>query len=432
MSTNKAVTIGCIGMTHLGLVHALAFAEKGYTLVCYDENSRLIEQLKLAQWPINEPGFEELARKNQVRLQFTDRCSHLNACDIVFISYDVPTDDEGQSHLRVIYQLLKQVIPILNKKTALVLLSQVPPGFTRQIDWPKEQLFYQVETLIFGRAMERALYPERYIVGVHAPHQSLTPAYAALLASFQCPILTMRYESAELAKISINLFLISSVSTTNTLAEICENVGADWEEIAPALRLDKRIGPHAYLSPGLGIAGGNLERDLATIVQLGHQHEANTEVVQAWLRHSRYCRDWVLRCLATEKFCVKAPIICMLGLAYKPNTHSIKNSPSIALISQLKDYKIQVHDPIVSVTSFPHVIQHQSIRDVICGADIIILMTPWSDYQTITWDALSTHMRGNIVIDPYRLLPQCIPSGFKYFSLGQPTRCTEQKEAAYV
>ena len=115
---------------------------------------------------------------------------------------------------------------------------------------------------MFGRAVERATKPERFIVGSPDPGSALPPALDTYLRSFGCPILPMRLESAELAKISINCCLVASVSVTNTLAELCERIGADWSEIAPALRLDKRIGPFAYLSPGLGLAGGNLEREI--------------------------------------------------------------------------------------------------------------------------------------------------------------------------
>ena len=138
-------------------------------------------------------------------------------------------------------------------------------GLAASAKAPSVTWFYQVETLIFGAAVKRAMEPERFIVGALDPSAALPESYASFLKAFGCPVLVMRLESAELAKIAINFFLVSTVCTTNTLAELCESIGADWGEIAPALRLDRRIGPHAYLKPGLGIAGGNLERDLVTV-----------------------------------------------------------------------------------------------------------------------------------------------------------------------
>jgi len=420
--------IGCVSMMHLGLNHSAAFAEKGFNVICYDENSDLIEELQKHNLPIIEPGLDELIAKNTSLMQFTYDVNQLSRCDLVFIACDVPTDDAGNSDLSIIYRLVELIKPVLSEKACLVLLSQVPPGFTRKIDLPKERLFYQVETLIFGEAVERALYPERYIVGTNNSNQTLPEMYFQLLNAFDCPILKMRYESAELAKIAINLFLVSSVSTTNTLAEICESVGADWREISPALRLDKRIGEYAYLNPGLGIAGGNLERDLTTIIQLGQQYSTNTSVVQTWLQHSQYCRDWVWRCLSKNILNkIKDPRICILGLAYKPNTDSIKNSQSMLLLKQLEGYTVFLHDPVVKID---HIGFKDSLQDAISEANIVIIMTPWDQYSELTFKVpKNSTAQCNVVIDPYHVLKiNCNHTKIMYFSLGE--KPIASKEAA--
>src|SRR5262249_36843979 len=190
--------------------------------------------------------------------------------------------------------------------------------------------------------------PERFIVGVADPRKPLHAALQAYLGSFGCPILPMAYESAELAKISINFCLVASISVANTLAEICEHVGADWSDIAPALKLDKRIGPGAYLAPGLGIAGGNLERDLRTIIKIGEAENTDVGVVRAWLANSAHRKEWTWKTLKTEVLSPNADAtIAVLGLAYKENTHSTKNSPSLALLENLRGKSIKVHDPVV-------------------------------------------------------------------------------------
>lgn len=440
MNENKKIKIGCVGMTHLGLVHAVAFAEKGFSLICYDQQVSVIDNLQAHQLPVNEPQLDDFVKNNASRLQFTADVNQLTQCDIVFIAYDVPTDDHGNSNLKVINQLLEQVKLALSSEASLVLLSQVPPGFTRQINVEKNRLFYQVETLIFGSAVARAMYPERYIIGANEPTTVLPAAYLQLLSSFDCPILKMRYESAELAKISINMFLVASVTTTNTLAEICEHIGADWEDIAPTLRLDKRIGQHAYLTPGLGIAGGNLERDLNTIIKLGRTHTTDTDTVSAWLKNSQHRRDWVLRCLQTQVFNhIKNPLICVLGLAYKPNTHSVKNSPSIALINQLKSYQVNAHDPIVNDQHGTHAKKQNDIFKAIENADVVIIMTPCDEYKNLSIANIVKHMNGNTIIDPYRILSinsnleaSTQITALNYYSLGQCSMQVEQKELDYA
>lgn len=418
---NKKITIACMGMTHLGLLHAAAFAEKGFNLICYDENKQLIQSLQKNELPVSEPKLDELVEKNAARLQFTDDVSVLRQCDLIFIACDVPTDSEGNSDLSIIYRLIDLVKPVLSSAASLILLSQVPPGFMRKIDVPQERLFYQVETLIFGNAVARALYPERYIIGVQEVDRALPDAYLQLLATFNCPILKMRYESAELAKISINMFLVSSVSTTNVLAEICENIGANWQEIAPALRLDKRIGQSAYLNPGLGIAGGNLERDLNTIIKLGALHKTDTRVVSAWLDNSKHRRNWVLTCLEEHVLTsIKNPLICTLGLAYKENTHSIKNSPSIALLQKLTAYQIKSHDPVV-VDNVTHAKQQVTIAEAIHGADVVIIMTPWDHYRNLSLEFIHSNMKGSVIIDPYQVLKfdEKEMEDISYFTLGK-------------
>src|SRR5262249_7021885 len=188
----------------------------------------------------------------------------------------------------------------------IVVLSQVPPGYTRARQLSGRLLYYQVETLVFGRAVERATKPERFIVGVPEAGQPLPLALETFLDAFGCPILPMRFESAEFTKISINCCLVASVSIANTLAELCERIGADWSEIAPALKLDRRIGTYSYLTPGLGLAGGNLERDLATIMRLAEEYGTDAGVIQAFVANSAHRKDWALRILHDVMFS-KAP-----------------------------------------------------------------------------------------------------------------------------
>ena len=304
----------------------------------------------------------------------------------------------------------------------------------RKIDVSLERLFYQVETLIFGNAVARALYPERYIIGVQEVDRPLPDAYLQLLTTFNCPILKMRYESAELAKIAINMFLVSSVSTTNVLAEICERIGADWQEIAPALRLDKRIGQSAYLKPGLGIAGGNLERDLNTIIKLGALHKTDTRVVSAWLDNSQHRRDWVLNCLEKHVLTsIKNPLICALGLAYKENTHSIKNSPSIALLQKLTAYQIKSHDPVVK-DDVTQAKQQATIVEAIHEADVVIIMTPWDHYRDLSLAYIRSNMKGSVIIDPYQVLKldEKEMENIHYFTLGKQSIKQATKEMNHV
>ena len=403
---NKPV-IGFAGMTHLGLVSGVSASEKGFRLVCFDPDEQRTSDLARGSLPVSEPQLDDLVAKNKDRLTFTSDAAALAQCDVVYVAPDVPTDDQGSSDLGPINALLDKVFAAARPDAVIVILSQVPPGFTRGKMRPGRLLYYQVETLIFGRAVERALQPERYIVGCADPGKPLPPAYAEFLAAHGCPILPMRYESAELAKISINMCLVASVSTANTLAELCEKIGADWSEIVPALKLDRRIGQYAYLAPGLGISGGNLERDLATVCNFADKHGTDAGVVRAWIANSRHRKGWAARTLREALPAGKTDaVVAIWGLAYKENTHSTKNSPSIAAISELQDVTLRVFDPIVPWNPAWHARTTACLTalEALAGADALMILTPWDDFRKIGPAAIVAAMNGRIVLDPYRVL----------------------------
>ncbi len=417
-------TVGFAGMTHLGLVSGIAAAEKGFKVICYDPDDKRIAAIKLGELPVSEPQLDELFEKNRERLVFSSQAGVLRECDVVYVAPDVPTDDNGKSDLGTINALLKTVFAATTERTTLVVLSQVPPGFTRSKQRERRSLYYQVETLIFGRAVERALFPERYIVGCADPQDGPPAAYKTFLAAHDCPILPMRYESAELAKISINMFLVASVSASNTLAELCEKIGADWSEIVPALRLDRRIGQFAYLTPGLGIAGGNLERDLATVIDFAERHRTDGGIVRAWVANSAHRKKWAAETIQSELL-NSAPdsTVAVWGLAYKENTHSVKGSPSLLTIRNLPDTKLRIHDPVVPASAANHgfFVEAETALDALEDADALMIMTPWQDYKDIAPADIAARMRGRLVLDPYGVLDaqSARNAGLRHVTLGR-------------
>ncbi|MGE0280665.1 MAG: nucleotide sugar dehydrogenase [Rhizobiaceae bacterium] len=403
----SAPRIAYAGMTHLGLCSAIAAASKGFDTLGFDPDKRLTAGLKPGHLPVNEPDLDNLLEKNSARMRFSSDPAALRPCDLVYVAPDVPTDDNGQSDLSGLDALLKTVLAATGPETIVVVLSQVPPGYTRSRQQPGRQIYYQVETLVFGRAVERATLPERFIVGAPEPGKPLPAALETYLKAFNCPILPMRFESAELTKIAINCCLVASVTVANTLGELCERINADWSEIAPALKLDRRIGAYSYLSPGLGIAGGNLERDLATVIRFSEQHDTDAGLMKAFIANSKHRKNWPIRTLREEILSQKPDAtIGVLGLAYKENTHSIKNSPSIELIRQLNDHPIRVFDPVVPPGAAPHPKTHGAVDalDAAKGVDALAIMTPWPQFRDLAPSELARVMRGRLVLDPYRVL----------------------------
>jgi UDPglucose 6-dehydrogenase len=420
-------TIGFAGLSHLGIIYSAATIAKGFPVVAFDARPGLALEISNGHFPVSEPGLEQLVAENRALVSYTDDVSALAACGLIFVALDIATDENNNSDLGPLEALLQKLFERASKNTTLVILSQVPPGFCRKLCSRLRtdlNLYYQVETLVFGNAVERAVHPERYMVGSAEPNSEIPDLYRQFLEAFNCPLLMMRYESAELCKIAINCFLVSSVTTSNTLAEVCEKIGANWSELVPALRLDKRIGPHAYLNAGLGIAGGNLERDLVTIRNLAAEHGTDAGIVKAWQENSTYRKDWVLRNLFMQGLLTHRgeTILGVWGVSYKVDTHSIKNSPSIALMQALKGFNIQAYDPAArwNPLDYAGVKTCDSELDAAKGADALVVMTPWKEFSQVSLEHVRQAMRGRDVLDPYGALDEsiCKSLGFRYRRLG--------------
>ncbi|HYR89128.1 MAG TPA: nucleotide sugar dehydrogenase [Terriglobia bacterium] len=424
---NDTSTIGFAGLSHLGIVYSAAATAKGFSVAAFDPQPELVKDLVTGHLPILESGLEELVRQNRALIRYTADPEALGSCALIFIALDVRTDDNNNSSLEPLEALIKEIAAHASPDATLVIMSQVPPGFCRNVlkNLPANvHLFYQVETLVFGNALDRAVHPERYIVGCADPDTSLPDLYRHFLSVFECPVLQMGYESAELCKIAINCFLVSSVCTANTLAEICEKIGANWGDIVPALRSDRRIGSHAYLNPGLGIAGGNLERDLVTVQKLAAEYGCDTRVVTAWQQNSAYAKDWVLRRLHRLGLLQEAAgaAFAVWGLAYKPDTNSNKNSAALSLFRALPKCQWRVHDPVVRIDTadFPSVRQCASPLEAIDAVKALIVMTPWNEFRQISSKEIRSRLGDAPVIDPFGLLDGTLPyGGHAYHRMGR-------------
>jgi len=342
MKNQNAGPTGFVGMSHLGIVTSIGWTSFDRPIIGFDSNVKVIERLDRGDLPVHEPDLPELFLKYRQQINFTSQPADLKRCSLVIIASDVPTTDNNKKDLSPLYSYVETILPHLQEGVVLVVMSQVPPGFTRELSKRiqslrpgfKFTLYYWVETLIFGRAVERTLKPERFIVGCEDPTLPLASVFEKGLKSYGCPILPMRYESAELTKTAINLYLINAVTYTNTLSDLCASLGGDWQEVVPALKLDARIGPAAYLKPSLGITGGNLERDLQTLKELCYERGVDATLIDSLISFNAHRYNWVLRQLREHVFYENSsPRLAVWGLTYKKNTHSMKNSPSVRLIN---------------------------------------------------------------------------------------------------
>lgn len=409
--------IGFAGATHLGICHAIVAASKKNKVILFDEDNLIINNLKELKFNFFEPQLLELFKKFKKNIYFTSDIKKLNNSDIIYVSKDTPVNSKNKSDYTGIKKIIKKINNGISKKKILVILSQVYPGFTEKIKWNKNKLYYQVETLIFGLAIKRAMYPAQIIIGGYKlGRQDLLKKY---LNQYNCPIKLMNYKSAELAKIAINLYLISSISFTNTLSEICEKIGADWYKIKNILYNDQRIGKKAYLNPGLGVLSANLQRDLQTSIKIQKKYNCKSDVLKSFDRNSRYRSEWVLKKLELVK--KNDYIIGIYGLTYKENISFLTNSPALKVIKKFPNHQFLLNDPVVKKINLKskNFNFEKDIKTFFKNIKILLLLTPWKWIKDEkNQKILNKYYKGKFIIDPYNIINKDLIKGSKVLSMG--------------
>ncbi|MTI08303.1 nucleotide sugar dehydrogenase [Curvivirga aplysinae] len=400
--------IGFLGISHLSIVSSICWASFGEKVVAIDPNS-YDESLNRGSFPIYEPNLEKTFKDNRENIHFSDDMTRLRACDIVVLAKDSETNDDNVSDMTALESLLDLALPHLEDKTTVVLMSQVPVGFTRRFHKKlqsvlrnkKINLLFWVETLVFGDAVHRSVAPERIILGGDTNKAQGNVHFEAVLKYFNCPVLRMKYESAELTKAAINLYLSTSVTYANTVADLCEATGAQMTEIIPALRLDKRIGQYAYIQPGLGISGGNLERDLSHLSMIGQQYKVDSRLVDHIIDYNSERYKWVRRHMDTFKLLNRKKITCW-GVAYKRDTRSIKNSFAVKIMRELYSRnELTAYDPMAELPEDLklNIKMANSMSESIKHADALIIATNWPEFSSPDWSSLKERLAGKVIFD---------------------------------
>ncbi|MDC0234503.1 nucleotide sugar dehydrogenase [Candidatus Pelagibacter sp.] len=402
MKKNK---IGFVGASHLGICSAIAAAEKNFNIILYDTDLKKINDLKKFKIDFYEPDVEKFIKKNKKKILFSNDPKSLKDCEIIYISHDTPTNNSNVSNYNFIENLISKTTKYLNKNSIMVIMCQAYPGFTEKIKWKKEKLFYQVETLIFGKAIQRAINPEQIIIGKSYNCKKKTiKTLENFIKKFSKNIKYMSYKSSELSKIAINLYLSSSITYANAMAELCEKIGASWSEIEEILRKDKRIGAHAYLKPGLGILSGNLQRDIVISEKLFKKTNSKSNFISSIKRNSDKRKNWILDIINNEKI-KKGETIGVFGSTYKENISTLKNSPLINIVKKLKKFKFVVYDPVNDLDlNIKNVKVIKKFNELLKSSKILIILTPWSFIKNKKNQKKLINFKGRLIIDIYNVV----------------------------
>jgi UDPglucose 6-dehydrogenase len=406
--------IGVVGLSHLGVTASTGLASLGFQILGVDPDQETVRRLQQGHCIFPEPSLPELLAAHRARMAFTTDFAEIAACDVVIFGQDTFVTDENEMDLSGIHSLIDRMIPHFRPDATILFMSQVPVGFTRDLsrtirDRRKTvpfRLHYWVDVLVVGDAVSRFLKPGRIIVGFEHTPEPLSEAVSRMFQSFQCPVLAMNYESAEITKSAVNVYLATTVTFANALSNLCEAVGADMTQIIPALRLDRRIGPFAYIKPGLGFSGGHLERDLVALSRLARSHGVKTSVLDLIQEESADRYHWLTQHIESEILAEHpSPTIAIWGLSYKKNTDSTHGAPSLKVIRDwAKRARLVVYDPIVHLPSDLGVRAVADRYAALDGADGLLVLSDWDEFKTLDTRRLTQAMETPVIIDPLGVL----------------------------
>jgi UDPglucose 6-dehydrogenase len=408
-----------IGAGHLGLTHAACMADLGHKVLAIDVDKNQIAKAAEGAAPFFEPGLELLLRKNldAGRLRFaTSYAEAADFGDVHFLCVGTPQADNGAADLTSAYAAAKILAPRLTSRCLIVGKSTVPVGTARKLmtlvkarapAGERVELAWNPEFLREGSAVHDTLHPTRLVFGVTSDSaaQLLRQVYAKLLAA-GIPELIMDLETAELTKLAANAFLATKISFINAIADVCETTGADVALLAQALAHDERIG-RQHLTPGLGFGGGCLPKDLrtlrATAAALGVDSAASLLGEVDAINLARRAR---IASLARETAdgSLAGKRVAVLGVAFKPGSDDVRDSPSLDVCDRLarEGAIVSVHDPAATASAarlYPHLRYAESVLEAAEAADLILHLTEWSAYQAIDPAALGTVVAHRTIID---------------------------------
>jgi UDPglucose 6-dehydrogenase len=429
--------ITMIGTGYVGLVTGTCFAESGNDVTCLDVDARKITGLQNGELPIYEPGLEELVRRNAAsgRLTFTtDYAEAISDAKCVFICVGTPQDDAGAADLKYVQSSAEQMAPHLQPGAVVICKSTVPVGTNRRVrEWIESKTdtkFYSAsnpEFLKEGAAIDDFTKPDRVVVGVDEEEASdiLYDIYKSFLRT-EKPYIRVGIESAEMIKYAANCMLATKISFINEMANICERVGADINEVRKGIGHDARIG-FSFLFPGVGYGGSCFPKDVRALHSVAAEHGLDAQILKTVDEINNRQKEVMFgKLLDHFEGDLTGRTVAIWGLAFKPRTDDIREAPSLVLIQQLLDAgaKVQVSDPVaidnVREVLGDSITYHDHHYDACMGADALAIVTEWNEYRNPDFDYIKLKLRNPVIFDGRNLYDRrkMAARGFYYSGIG--------------
>jgi UDPglucose 6-dehydrogenase len=431
--------IAVVGTGYVGLVVGACLAENGNNVICVDKEGSKIATLTAGKMPIYEPGLEEMVRRNHAeeRLQFTtDLQAAVQKCEIVFIAVGTPQGEDGSADLRHVLEVARDVGRAMNKYTVVVDKSTVPVGTAARVraTIAKEttQPFSVVsnpEFLKQGAALEDFMKPDRVVIGVEEGDERAAEIMKELYAPFTrtgAPILMMDTTSAELCKYAANSLLATRISFMNEIANVCELVGADVDQVRKAIGVDRRIGM-SFLFPGVGYGGSCFPKDVKALLRSSSDRGYDFRILRAVEDVNDIQKERLVEKMKRHFETLKGRTIALWGLAFKPRTDDMREAPAIAIIDRLLALgaSVRAYDPEAMPTALrifdSRITLCEKSYDALAGADALAIVTEWNEFREPDFEKMRKLLKTPIVFDGRNIYsPEHMRVlGFTYFSIGR-------------
>ena len=436
VKNHQEITV--VGTGYVGLVLGTCLAEIGHKVTCCDVDFQKISSLQQGQIPIYEIGLEELVKKNfaQNRLFFTTSLENaVRESNVIFITVGTPETLSGEANLEYVFAVAKMIGENLRTFKTVFVKSTVPIGTVLKI---KEvigehntaktpfSIGYAPEFLREGSSVHDFMHPDRVVIGAEDPQTSqLFTEIVQPILDDGAKICTTSIASAEMIKYASNSFLAVKISFINEIANFCEEIGADVEEVALGIGLDKRIG-QSFLKPGPGYGGSCFPKDTLAFLKTAQKNGVDLSIIEAAVGSNNRRCDKILLRLESALGSLEGKKIALLGLAFKELTDDVRESPSLKMIEKLQEKKAFVtsFDPIASTNAlkfFPNLAIASTLYEVFRECDAIVVATPWSLFTQIDWKKVKEVSKASVVFDTRNILnrKEIEQAGFFYIGIGK-------------
>jgi UDPglucose 6-dehydrogenase len=432
------VDIAVIGTGYVGLVTGAGLADFGNDVVCVDVDVRKIDALKSGQIPIYEPGLDHLVSKNvkEGRLRFTTNLSEaIAAARAIFIAVGTPPKPDGSADLRYVEDVAHSIAKNMNGPKLIITKSTVPIGTGRMIEniiashggGHKASIVSNPEFLREGSAIEDFMKPDRVVIGAsdHESAELMKEIYAPL-HSLEIPFVVTNVESSELIKYAANGFLATKITFINEIATICERVGANVQDVALGMGLDTRIGPK-FLQAGPGYGGSCFPKDSSSMADIARKNGYEFQIMEAVIRVNETVKlrmiDKIAGALGGS---VDGKTLGVLGLAFKPETDDMRDSPTNPIVRGLQERgaKVRAYDPQAMENArlfFKDITYCADAYETAEGADALVLATEWNVFRALDFERVKKGMRQPVLVDLRNVydISRMRHLGFTYTSVGR-------------